>query len=122
MEKKKDNPLKDKSYAFAVLTVKTSKRIMKNNNEYVLSKQFLRSGTSIGANIEEANQAESTNDFIHKLSIANKEANETHYWIRLLRDTDEVSMDEANVLIEYCEELMKMLTSSINTSKRRNYR
>lgn len=85
--------------------------------EFVLSKQVLRSGTSIGANIEEANQAESKADFIHKLCIANKEAFETNYWLRLLRDSNILTEKQAGSLINDCEELQKLLTSSIKTSK-----
>lgn len=85
--------------------------------EYVLSKQIFRSGTSIGANIEEANQAQSKADFIHKLSIANKEAFETHYWLRLLKDSEILEEKIAQSLIKDCEEVQKILTSSIKTSK-----
>jgi four helix bundle protein len=120
MEQVRRNPLKEKSYEFALMAAKCGKRIMNDRREFVLSKQFIRSGTSIGANVEEANHAESTNDFIHKLSIANKESYETHYWIRLLRDTNEIPVDEATDILGRCEELIKMLTSSINTTKRRN--
>lgn len=84
----KENILKDKSYRFSIRIVKFYYFFSAQKKEYVISKQVLRSGTSIGAMIEEANQAESKADFIHKLSIANKEANETHYWLRLIRDTD----------------------------------
>jgi len=82
-----------------------------------LSKQILRSGTSIGANIEEANQGQSKSDFIHKLSIALKESFETHYWLRLLRDSEILEDKIANSLLVDCEEVQKMLTSSIKTSK-----
>lgn len=85
--------------------------------EFVLSKQLLRSGTSIGANVEEATQGESKADFIHKLCIANKEASETNYWIRLLRDSDILTVKQAESLITDCEELQKLLTASIKTSK-----
>ena len=74
-------PLKDKSYKFSIRIIKFYYYFPTKKNEYVLSKQILRSGTSIGAMIEEANQAESKSDFIHKLSIANMRANETHYWL-----------------------------------------
>ena len=78
----KTNILKDKSYAFALRSIKLFQYLTAEQREYVLSKQLLRSGTSIGANVEEAFQGESTSDFIHKLSIANKEAFETQYWLR----------------------------------------
>ena len=119
MEGKRENPLKDKSYAFALKVVKTGKILIKENHEYILSKQFIRSGTSVGSNIEEANQAESKEDFIHKLSISNKEAHETHFWTRLLRDSDELTEQQASGLLSDCEELLKMLTASIKTTKRR---
>ncbi len=85
--------------------------------EFVLSKQVLRSGTSIGANIEEANQGESKADFIHKLCIANKEAFETNYWLRLLRDSNIITPKQSESLINDCEELQKLLTASIKTLK-----
>lgn len=84
--------------------------------EFIIAKQVLRSGTSIGAMVEEANQAESKADFIHKLSVANKEANETHYWLRLLRDS-EVDIGETTPLLNDCEELLRLLTSIIKTTK-----
>ena len=80
--------LKEKSYEFALRTVNLYKFIVAEKKEYVLSRQILRSGTSIGANVEEAGQRQSKADFIHKLSIAQKEAFETSYWLRLLRDTE----------------------------------
>lgn len=84
---KKDNVVQDKSYAFAVKIVKTCSAIMKEQNEYILSKQLIRSGTSVGANIEEAIGGQSRKDFFAKLTISYKEARESHYWIRLLNDT-----------------------------------
>ena len=81
------------------------------------SKQVLRSGTSIGANIEEAFQGQSTPDFIHKLSIANKEAFETNYWLRLMRDSSMLTPAQAESLLSECEELQKMLIAAIKTSK-----
>ena len=84
--------------------------------EYVLSKQLLRSGTAIGALSEEAQQAESKPDFIHKLAIANKEAHETHYWLRLIRDS-ELESNQVDELIERSEELKRLLVSIIKSSK-----
>jgi len=115
----KENVLKNKSYRFSIRIVKFYKHFSKQQNEYVISKQVLRSGTSIGAMIEEANQAESKSDFIHKLSIANKEANETHYWLRLIRDTELIKEDILPLLND-CEELIKLLTAIIKTAKRNN--
>lgn len=109
--------LKTKSYNFALRAVKLYKHLVDEKKEYVLSKQILRSGTSIGANIEEANQAQSKADLIHKLSIANKEAFETNYWLRLLRDSEILKEKIAQSLLKDCEEVQKMLTSSIKTSK-----
>lgn len=90
---------------------------MEDKREFVLSKQLLRSGTSIGSNIAEANQAQSRSDFIHKLSIAHKESFETEYWLMLLRDSDLLMPDEAAPLIDNVCELQRMLTASIKTSK-----
>ncbi len=83
-----------------------------------MSKQALRSGTSIGANITEGNQAQSKADFVHKLSIAHKEAFETEYWLCLLRDSDYITEKQAESLILDCNELQKILTSSIKTAKK----
>ncbi len=82
-----------------------------------MSKQVLRSGTSIGANIEEANRAQSKLDFIHKLSISQKESFETHYWIRILRDSNFLNEKLAGSFLEDCEEIQKLITSSIKTAK-----
>jgi len=112
----KNSILLEKSYNFALRMVKLFQFLATDKKEFVLSKQVLRSGTSIGANIEEANQAESKADFIHKLCIANKEAFETNYWLRLLRDSDILTQKQADSLISDCEELQKLLTS-IKTSK-----
>ena len=85
----------------------------------MLSKQLLRAGTSIGANVEEANQAESKSDFIHKLAIANKEAFETHYWLRLLRDSGILTMKQAESLLNECDELQRLLIAAIKTTRER---
>lgn len=115
----KPNILKEKSYKFALRTVKLFQHLSVEKKEYVLSKQILRSGTSIGANIEEAYQGESRSDFIHKLSIANKEAFETHYWLRLLRDGVILDANIAESLLDDCDELQRMLTAAIKTAKSR---
>ena len=114
-----ESVLKTKSYAFAVRVVKLSRFLATEKHEFVLSKQILRSGTSIGANIEEANQAQSSKDFVHKLSIALKEATESNYWLRLLRDSCMLEPKFAASLLNDCEELQKMLTTAIKTSKRK---
>ncbi len=112
----KENVLKSKSYSFALEIVKVC-RELQSNKEFILSKQLLRSGTAIGALVEEANQGESKADFIHKLSIANKEANETQYWIRLLIDSNILSKETGEPLLQKSVELIKILTASIKTSK-----
>ncbi len=109
--------LKEKSYRFALRIVNLYKFIVTDKREYVLSKQILRSGTSVGANVEEAGQAQSKADFVHKLSIAQKEAFETGYWLRLLRDTKYLNSAQADSVIADCVELQKMLTASIRTVK-----
>ncbi|GGE93115.1 four helix bundle protein [Chishuiella changwenlii] len=114
---KNDNILKDKSYLFAIRIVNFYKFLKDEKQEFILSKQVLRSGTSIGGMVEEALQGESKMDFIHKLSIANKEANETRYWIRLLKDTDFITDNEAESLILNVEELIKLLVAIIKSTK-----
>lgn len=113
----KENILSEKSYSLALRMVKLYKFIAEEHKEYVLSKQILRSGTSIRANIEESIHAQSKIDFIHKLSIAQKEASETNYWLRLLRDSDYLKPKLAESLLFDCEEIQKLLTSSIKTAK-----
>ncbi|EGJ99874.1 MULTISPECIES: four helix bundle protein [Dysgonomonas] len=106
-----------KSYAFAVRIVNLVQFLRKEKSEYVLSKQVLRSGTAIGALIREAEFAQSKSDFVHKLSIALKEANETDYWICLLKDTNYISVSEYESLASDCSELIYILISSIKTVK-----
>jgi len=113
----KDNVLKTKSYAFALRSIKLYQHLSKAQSEYVLSKQILRSGTSIGANVTEANRAESKLDFVHKLGIALKEADETEYWLNLLRDSDFITAEQAKSLLMDCAELQRLLISSIKTAK-----
>lgn len=115
----KENILKEKSFHFAVRIVNLYKFLKKEHNEYILSQQLIRSGTSIGAIIREAEHAESTKDFIHKLSIGLKEANESKYWLDLLIATDFITKKMYDSLNKDCEELLKMLTASVITSKRR---
>lgn len=114
MEKK--NIIKEKSFVFAVEIVYLYK-ILAEKKEFVLSKQLLRSGTSIGANIREAEHAQSKADFIHKLSISLKEANETEYWLDLLYETKFLSEIEFQSIKIKVIEILKLLTSIINTSK-----
>ena len=113
----KNNIIRDKSYAFAVRIVKLYKYLCDEKKEYTLSKQLLRSGTSIGANIEEAIGGQSEKDFFAKLTISYKEARETHYWIRLLTDTDYLSKKESKSLLKDVEELLKIIGSIQKTMK-----
>jgi four helix bundle protein len=108
----------DKSFQFAIRVVKLHKYLCQKN-EFILSKQLLRSGTSIGANAHEAVSAQSTNDFIAKLSIALKEARETLYWLKLLAATEYLSEAEAETIIQECNELIAILTSIIKTTKKK---
>ncbi|NMA85985.1 MAG: four helix bundle protein [Tissierellia bacterium] len=111
------NIIRDKSYEFSLRIVKMYKFLIENKVEYVLAKQILRSGTSIGANVEEACSGQSRKDFIHKLSIAQKEAFETRYWLRLLGDSEEIKPEYANSMLNDCDELISILTSIIKTTK-----
>ncbi len=113
------NVLKIKSYDFAILIVKLSQSLVKEQKEFVLSKQILRSGTSIGALIREAEFAQSKPDLIHKMSISLKEANETLYWLDLLKDTGYLELNQHTDLISRNKELITMLVSSIKTTKSR---
>lgn len=113
----KENVLKDKSYSFAIRSVKLYKYLVTEQKEFVLSKQILRSGTSIGANIEEENSGQSKNDFIAKLSISLKEAKETHYWLRLLHDCEYLSKNMFDSLLADCNEIIALLTRIIKTAK-----
>lgn len=113
----KKNVIKEKSFAFAIEIVFLYK-VLTERKEFVLSKQMLRSGTSIGANIREAEHAQSKADFIHKLSISLKEANETEYWIDLLFETKFLTEEEFHTIKPKIIELLKLLTSIINTSKK----
>lgn len=112
----KENVIKEKSYHFAIKVVRFYKYLVENKKEFTIAKQILRSGTSIGANVEEANQAESKADFIHKLSIANKEANETRYWLRLLRDSEIIGNEHVSLQND-CEELLRLLTAILKSTK-----
>ncbi|MBL7876521.1 MAG: four helix bundle protein [Cyclobacteriaceae bacterium] len=113
----KENILKSKSLVFAISVVELTKALASDKREFVLSKQLLRSGTSIGAMVREAEHAQSKADFIHKLSIAQKEANETLYWLELLSATDYISKTDFTTHFQSAGELLKMITSSIKTAK-----
>ncbi len=113
----KENLIMDKSFAFAIRIIKLYKILCEERKEFVLSKQMMRSGTSIGALIRESEHAQSKADFINKLSIALKEANETEYWLMLLMKTDYISTDEYDSIIEDCREVLRLLISIVKTMK-----
>ncbi len=100
----KDDPLKDKSYQFAIRIVKLSRFLQQDKKEFVLSKQVLRSGTAVGALIREAEFGQSRKDFTSKMSMSLKEANETKYWLSLLKDTDFINGDQFSNLHSHCKE------------------
>ena len=112
------NVIKDKSFRFAVQIVNLYKELIKKN-EFILSKQLLRSGTSIGANVREAQNAQSNADFIHKLSISQKETDESLYWLELLKETNYISEQEFNSMHKECSELLKIIKSIIITTKKK---
>ncbi len=113
----KENIVMNKSYAFALKIVAVYKKIIAEKKEYVLSKQLLRSGTSIGALIKESEHAQSKADFINKMSIALKEANETEYWLNLLKDSKYLDIETYNSIYPGCEEIIRLLVSIVKTSK-----
>ncbi len=115
--KRKDNVVRDKSFGFALRVVKLYKYLSEEKREYVLSKQLLRSGTSIGANVREAEQAESQSDFIHKMAIALKETNESIYWLELLHQGGFIENKAFESLYEDVTEILKLLTSIVKSSK-----
>ncbi|MFZ4741215.1 MAG: four helix bundle protein [Bacteroidales bacterium] len=112
-----DNIIQEKTYAFAIRIVQAYKYLAEEKKEYVLSKQLLRSGTSIGENTEEAIDGQTEKDFYAKLNIVYKEARETHYWIRLLKDTNFFDEHQAQSLLNDCEEILKITGSIIKTMK-----
>ena len=113
----KKNILKDKSFLFAVRIVNLYKFLKNQHGEYIISQQLIRSCTSVGAIVREAEHAESLKDFIHKLSIGLKEANESKYWLDLLFATEFINKKMFESLNIDCEELLKLLTASVKTSK-----
>ncbi|MGE3467694.1 MAG: four helix bundle protein [Pyrinomonadaceae bacterium] len=114
---KKESILRTKSYAFSVRIVRLSQSLVADHKEYVLSKQVLRSGTAIGALVREAEYGISKADFRNKMSIALKEANETEYWLSILRDTDYINEQLFRSLGVDCVELIKMLIATVKTSQ-----
>ena len=117
---KQNNVIQTKSYAFALRIIKLHQYLVQEKKEYVLSKQLLKSGTSIGANVEEAIGGQSQKDFQAKLAISYKEARETHYWLRLMHDSKYLSTTQAESLLVDSNELLKILGSIQRTMKQRN--
>lgn len=114
---KNDNVIKDKSYVFALRVIKAYKYLNNEQREFTLSKQMLRSGTAIGALVWEAEHAQSHADFINKMNIALKEANETIYWLMLLKDSAYIDTNSFESIYSECMELVKLLASIVKTSK-----
>lgn len=118
---KKENVLSEKSLKFAVRIVKFYKFLREEKKEFVLSKQVLRCGTSIGANVRESRNAQSDADFISKLNIALKEADETQYWLELLQLSEVISKESFESLNKDVDELISMLVSAIKTMKNKSF-
>lgn len=114
---KNENIIQKKSYDFALRIIQLNRLIIEKNREYTLARQILKSGTSIGANVEEAIGAQSRKDFKFKLTISYKEARETHYWLRLLSDSNIIEEKLSISLLEDCDELLKIIGSIIKTLK-----
>ncbi|RYY20925.1 MAG: four helix bundle protein [Chitinophagaceae bacterium] len=117
--KKSEGPLLQKSFSFAVRIIRLNKVLNEKYREYILGRQLLRCGTSIGANVREAQNAESKSDFIHKIGIAQKEAGEVIYWLELLSATGYLNKIEFNSLIIDAQEISKIISSILLTSKQR---
>jgi four helix bundle protein len=113
----KENPLKDKSFAFALRSVKLARHLKQEYQEYDLSRQLLRCGTSIGANVREAQQAESKADFAHKMAIALKEADETCYWLELLHQAEYITEAQYRSIYADAQELMRLLVATVKSAR-----
>jgi len=116
----KENVLKKKSFDFALRVVKLQK-YLQEKKEYIMSKQLMRSGTSVGAMVREAEFAESKSDFVHKMEIAQKEINETIYWLELLNASDYLTIQQFESINTDAVEIIKLITSSIKTAKKINH-
>ena len=116
---KQNNVIVDKSKAFAIRIINMHKYLNKEKKEFILSKQIMRSGTSIGANVKEASRAFSKPDFYTKMGIALKEASETEYWLELLIETDYITEKAGESLMTDCDELIKLIVAIVKTSKER---
>lgn len=113
----RENVLKTKSFAFSVRVVKLYRYLCENKKEFVLSKQFLRSGTSVGAMVREAEHAESKIDFKHKLGVAQKEINETIYWLELMKETELLTNEQFESINNDATEIIKLITAILKTTK-----
>ena len=113
----RESLLLEKAIGFAVRIVNLHKYLVRSQKEGVISRQVVRSGTSIGANISEANYAQSKADFVSKLHVALKEAAETEYWLRLLKEAEYISKEMGESMLRDCDEIKRMLIASINTAK-----
>ncbi len=113
----KESVIKTKSYQFSLRIIKLCKHLVEDKREFVLSKQILRSGTSIGANVEEASGAQSKKDFIAKFHISLKEAKEVHYWLRLIKDSEYIEASLADSFLKDCDELIIIMTAILKSSK-----
>src|SRR5690554_1177414 len=113
----RENIVKNKSFAFAVRVVKLYQYLCEQKREFVLSKQLLRNGTSVGAMIREAEHAETKNDFKHKMGIAQKEINETIYWLELLKETDFISIEQFENINSDAIEIIKLITAILKSTK-----
>ncbi len=120
---KNENVVREKSFKFAVRIVRLYQfltNVENTNREFIMSKQILKSGTSIGANIHESRNAQTVKDFLTKLYIASKEADETGYWLELLKETGYITEEQYDSMSQDCEEILKLLTSIIKTTKKNN--
>ncbi|MFK8268380.1 four helix bundle protein [Capnocytophaga cynodegmi] len=116
----KENIIKEKSFAFAIRIVKLYQYLQDSKKEFVLSKQLLRIGTSVGAMVREAEHSESTNDFVHKLSVAQKEINEVLYWLELLFATEYINKTEYESINNDAVEIIKIITRILKTTKKKH--
>jgi len=119
MKTNQESMIKVKSYRFALQAIELYRYLTDEKREFILSKQFLRSATSVGANVEESVGGQSERDFFMKLNIAYKEARESHYWLRLMKDSNMIVPEKAAPLLELADELQRMLGSAIKTMRER---
>ena len=117
---KEENVIVSKSYAFAVRCVKLYKYLCEEKHDYIIGKQLMRSGTSIGANVKEAIRGYSKAEFSQKMGISLKEASESEFWIELLRDTEYITLDQAESMLTDCRELIRLLMAIIKTAQGKN--